>query len=111
MKTIVYPILLVVISLFGCTNKEEFHAKSEDIKKINEVEKITDNYLDKLDSQKISNEEASKILCHDFPEIYKSEYMPTLLKVSSDYTEDMLLKDMDDVIQTYKEVYKIECNN
>lgn len=66
-------------------------------------------YLDKLDSTSTSLEEKTQIVCKDYSNRYKKNYMTTLLELSPDYTETKLLKNLDTALNYYKEKYHIKC--
>ena len=44
-------------------------------------------YLDQLDNPKTSQQKRIQILCKDYPTVYKTEYMPALLKLHSNEGE------------------------
>lgn len=72
-------------------------------------QKISD-FLDELDDHDTSQERRTQIICKDYPAVYKNEYMPALLKLSSDeYTEPQLLQDMKIALDYYVQKDKVIC--
>ena len=72
-------------------------------------EKIT-KYLDQLDDPNTTQDARTQILCKDYPVEYKTNYMPSLLKLSpSEYTEDKLLSDLNIALDYYKKKDNVQC--
>lgn len=66
--------------------------------------------LDDLNSQNILLDRKREILCKTYPEVYKKQYMPALLKLSPKvYTEETLLRDYETVISFYKKTFVVNC--
>ncbi|ARG26293.1 hypothetical protein B7L39_01255 [Acinetobacter baumannii] len=69
------------------------------------------NKADQLDNPNTPQEVKVKILCHDYPDVYKKQYMPALIKVSpKPYTEEKLLSDLKSATDYYKGTLGIKCN-
>lgn len=67
-------------------------------------------FLDQLDNPNTVQNARIQILCKDYPTEYKTNYMPSLLKLSpAEYTEAKLLKDLDIALNYYKEKDNIHC--
>lgn len=111
MKTITLTSLLLSLAFTGCDKQ-----LSEDIDPITTATafdnsyNILSKYLEKLDSEFTTQDVRVKILCKDYPREYEKNYMPNLLKLSSgEYSEPMLLADMDLVLDHYKKRDGITC--
>ncbi|CAM4294936.1 hypothetical protein [Acinetobacter pragensis] len=112
MKTKLIIALLLAISITGCQKQQaedpKTHAAAETQFKKSDI--IIGSYLDKLDSPNTSKAEQINIICKDYPTEYKTNYMPSLLKLQpNDYTEAQLLKDLDIALNYYKEKLSITC--
>lgn len=74
-------------------------------------EKIT-KYLDQLDDPNTTQDARIQILCKDYPVEYKTNYMPSLLRLSpGEYTEAKLLSDLESALDYYKNSFEIKCSN
>ena len=72
-------------------------------------EKIS-KYLDQLDDPNTTQDARTQILCKDYPTEYKTNYMPSLMKLSpGEYTESKLIKDLDIALDYYKKKDNIQC--
>lgn len=66
--------------------------------------------LDDLNSQNVLLDRKREILCKTYPEVYKKQYLPALLKLSPKvYTEETLLRDYEAVISFYEKAFVINC--
>lgn len=82
--------------------KAEFQASDQ---KINE-------FLDKLDNPQTSQTERIRILCHDYPQVYKTQYMPALLMLTpQNNTEAKLLNELKTATDYYKQGFGIQCES
>lgn len=111
MKRITLTTLLLSLAFTGCEKQ-----LSEDIDPITTTaalensDNILSKYIEKLDSEFTTQEVRVKILCRDYPHEYKNNYMPNLLKLSpGEYSETVLLADMDLVLDHYKQTSNIQC--
>ncbi|ENV44182.1 MULTISPECIES: hypothetical protein [Acinetobacter] len=111
MKTITLTILLLSLAFTGCEKQ-----LSEDIDPITTItalensDNILSKYIEKLESEFTTQDVRVKILCRDYPREYQKNYMPNLLKLSpGEYSEAVLLADMDLVLDHYKEKDAIQC--
>ncbi|HCU1936003.1 hypothetical protein KWD61_17100 [Acinetobacter baumannii] len=69
-----------------------------------------DKMLDDLENRDIPLQWKREILCNTYPEVYKKQYMPALLKLSPNvYKEETLLRDFEAVISFYKKAFVISC--
>jgi len=111
MKHIALITLLLSLAFTGCQKQP-----SDDIdligttKAFEKADTILNNYIEKLDSEFTTQDVRVKILCRDYPHEYKNNYMPNLLKLSpGEYSETVLLADMDLVLDHYKQTSNIQC--
>ncbi|MBN6525333.1 hypothetical protein ABH305_15875 [Acinetobacter pittii] len=108
-------ILTITISisllLGGCTKQAEPEAAEVDYKaQFEESDRKIGEFLDQLDNPNTPQEVKVKILCHDYPEVYKTQYMPALIKISpKPYTEEKLLSDLKSATDYYKDAFAIRC--
>ncbi|MFX7242944.1 hypothetical protein ABTI79_19830, partial [Acinetobacter baumannii] len=66
--------------------------------------------LDALNNHDVPIDEKREILCKTYPEVYKKQYMPALLKFSPNvYSKETLLRDYEAVISFYKKAWSIHC--
>lgn len=66
--------------------------------------------LDDLNSQNVLLDRKREILCKTYPEVYKKQYMPALLKLSPKvYAEETLLRDYEAVISFYRKTFVVNC--
>lgn len=69
-----------------------------------------DTMLNALENRDVSLSQKREILCNAYPEVYKKQYMPALLKLSPNvYTKETLLRDYEAVISFYKKAWSIHC--
>lgn len=118
MKNLKYILIPILIALTGCDKQPDVLKKSEaseDDKAIaqaqfEQADKKIGIYLDKLDSTETAQKERVQILCVDYPTLYKTKYMPALLKLQPNaYTKEKLLKDLDSALSFYKKGSNINC--
>ncbi|EHU1558471.1 hypothetical protein OHV62_14920 [Acinetobacter baumannii] len=80
--------------------EEQFMQSSQQINKM----------LDALENREVALNVKREILCKTYPEVYKNQYMPALLKLSPNvYTKETLLRDYEAVISFYKKAWSIHC--
>ncbi|HCV3109319.1 hypothetical protein ACGTGP_18080 [Acinetobacter baumannii] len=69
-----------------------------------------DTMLNALENRDVSLSQKREILCNAYPEVYKKQYMPALLKLSPNvYTKETLLRDYEAVISFYKKTFVVNC--
>ncbi|MDC4556655.1 hypothetical protein OHV56_19450 [Acinetobacter baumannii] len=110
-NSFLYSCLLISLSFVGCTKQdkikplppsveEQFMQSSQQINKM----------LDALNNHDVPIDEKREILCKTYPEVYKNQYMPALLKLSPNvYTKETLLRDYEAVISFYKKAWSLYC--
>ncbi|WP_313390443.1 hypothetical protein [Acinetobacter sp.] len=111
MKTITLTTPLLCLAFTGCEKQP-----TEDIDPITTTaalensDNILSKYIEKLESEFTTQDVRIKIICRDYPREYQKNYMPNLLKLSpGEYSEAVLLADMDLVLDHYKEKDAIQC--
>ncbi len=66
--------------------------------------------LDDLNNRDVPLQLKREILCKTYPEVYKKQYMPALLKFSPNvYSKETLLRDYEAVISFYKKTFVVNC--
>ncbi|MDC4413874.1 hypothetical protein R4447_00260 [Acinetobacter baumannii] len=69
-----------------------------------------DTMLNALENREVALNIKRDILCKSYPEVYKKQYMPALLKLSPNvYTKETLLRDYEAVISFYKKTFVVNC--
>ena len=67
-------------------------------------------FMDQLDDPKTTQQNRIRILCKDWPEVYKSEYMPALLHLKpQEFTQSKLLAELKTATDYYKNSAGISC--
>lgn len=116
MKTKILTTTLFLIMLTGCEKQPQqaVATQNSDNPTITAQFEKSDNriskFLDRLDDPNTTQDVRMQILCKDYPEEYKTKYMPTLLALSpGEYTEGSLLKDLKIALDYYKSEFEIKC--
>lgn len=101
---------LLSLGLIAC-QKEQTEPKEDLLatQQFQQADQKIGVYLDTLDNQNTSKQQSTKIICEDYPRTYKADYLPNLMKLSPEYTEQKLLKDLDEALDYYKNKLDIEC--
>ncbi|WP_171254783.1 hypothetical protein [Acinetobacter sp. TGL-Y2] len=101
---------LLSLGLIAC-QKEQTEPKEDLLAKqqFEQADQKIGVYLDILDNQNTSKQQSTKIICEDYPRTYKADYLPKLIKLSPEYTEQKLLKHLDEALDYYKNKLDIEC--
>ena len=120
MKTKILTTTLFLIILTGCDNQskvvEATNSEETDSSIANaqfeKSDKRINKYLDQLDDPNTTQDARIQILCKDYPVEYKTNYMPSLLRLSpGEYTEAKLLSDLESALDYYKDSFEIKCSN
>ncbi|MDC5529734.1 hypothetical protein NRA55_18445 [Acinetobacter baumannii] len=110
-NSILYSCLLISLTFVGCTKQaetkplppsveEQFMQSSQQINKM----------LDALENREVALNVKREILCKTYPDVYKKQYMPALLRLSPNvYTKETLLRDYEAVISFYKKTFVVNC--
>lgn len=113
MKTKILTLTVLTTIFVGCQKQPEQSGKEQvsAAAQFDASDKKIGEYLDILDDPKASKEEQTKILCENYPNVYESDYMPALLKISpKDDTKEKLLADLKVASDYYKEKLGIKCS-
>ena len=110
MRTITLITLLLSLVLSGCQNTQPTEQElDEATSALEKSEKVLGTYVDRLESEFTTQEVRTGILCEDYPYEYEKNYVPNMLKLSSEYTEAVLLTDLERTLEHYKQRDKIQC--
>lgn len=109
MKIRILSLGLISILFVGCNKQPE--VKTE---KAQESFEVVDNkiskYMDILDNPDTPKQEQTRVLCKDYPNLYESKYIPTLLKLApKDYSKEKLMSDLKVSTDYYAEKLNIVC--
>ncbi|WP_257227219.1 hypothetical protein [Acinetobacter sp. YH16049] len=109
MRIITFTALLLSFTVAGCQKQltnSEIDAATTALEK---SEKVLGVYIDKLGSEFTDERLRVQILCKDYPSEYEKNYVPNMLKLSSEYTESELLRDMNTTLDHYRRNENIQC--
>lgn len=97
--------------LVSCTKQVESKALPPSVEaQFMTADKEIGKMLDDLENRDIPLQRKREILCNTYPDVYKKQYMPALLKLSPNlYTEETLLSDFDAVVRFYKKTFVVNC--
>lgn len=113
LEKLLYTLGLTIslVLLVSCTKQAETKPLPHSVEEqfINASQQI-DMMLNALENRKVALNIKRDILCKSYPEVYKKQYMPALLKLSPNvYTKETLLRDYEAVISFYKKAWSIHC--
>ncbi|TCB50996.1 hypothetical protein E0H80_06420 [Acinetobacter sp. ANC 4779] len=115
MKTKILTITLFLITLTGCDKQAEPPTSEQSdnpttTAQFEQSDEKIGKYLDQLDDPNTIQDARTQILCKDYPTEYKTNYMPSLMKLSlGEYTESKLLSDLESALDYYKSNFDIKC--
>ena len=114
MKTKIFITTLFLISLTGCEkSKPTTSEPSSDTTITAQFEQSNDKihqFIDQLDDPDTPQDVRIQILYKDYSTEYKTNYLPSLMKLSpGEYTEGKLIKDLDIALDYYKKKDNIQC--
>ncbi|WP_151817188.1 hypothetical protein [Acinetobacter oleivorans] len=100
-----------LVVLVSCTKQVENKTLPPSVEaQFMSADKEIGTMLDELNNQNIPLQRKREILCKTYPEVYKKQYMPALLKLSpNDYNEQTLTRDLEAVISFYKKTFVVNC--
>lgn len=103
--------LVISLTLVSCTKQTENKALPPSVEaQFMSADQQIGKMLDDLNSQNVLLDRKREILCNTYPDVYKKQYMPALLKLSPhEYTEEILLRDFEAVISFYKKAFVVKC--
>ncbi|MBP8005294.1 MAG: hypothetical protein KAZ18_00075 [Acinetobacter sp.] len=107
MKKLIFICLITLI--VGCQKQPEL-VDQQASAKFEEADQQVTSFLDLLDDPEADKDKQKEVLCVKYPKVYEQEYMPALLKLSHDYTADILLGDLKVATDYYKEKLEIVCD-
>ncbi|USR74445.1 hypothetical protein [Acinetobacter junii] len=104
-------ILLICLTtmIVGCEKQPEIQNENASEKFDAADQKISD-YLDLLDNPNADKDAQKKVLCEDYPKVYEKEYMPALMKLSTQDTKEKLLSDLKITTDYYSQKLGITCD-
>lgn len=113
LEKLLYSLGLTIslVLLVSCTKQEETKPLPPSIEKqFKKASEQIDTMLNTLENRDVSLSQKREILCKTYPEVYKKQYMPALLKLSPNvYTKETLLRDYEAVISFYKKTFVVNC--
>ena len=108
MKTITFATLLLSLAITGCQQQQDTDINTVTIA-LEKSDRALGGYIEKLESEFTPEDIRTQIICIDYPYEYKTNYAPNMLKLSSKYTEAVLLSDLDRILDFYKTKDQIQC--
>lgn len=116
MRTRILTALVFTIAITGCQKQPEESAASKAADdtsakaQFEQSDSRIEQFLNQLDNPDTTQDVRKQILCVDYPSEYKKNYIPALLKLSpKNYTEAMLLSDLEKALDYYKDKANIQC--
>lgn len=113
LEKLLYSLGLTIslVVLVSCSKQDKIKPLPPSVEEqfINASQQI-DMMLNALENREVALNIKRDILCKTYPEVYKKQYMPALLKLSPNvYTKETLLRDYEAVISFYKKTWSIHC--
>jgi len=110
-STILSSCLVISLTLVSCTKQVENRALPPSVEaQFMSADQQIGKMLDDLNNRNVPLQRKREILCKTYPDVYKKQYMPALLKLSPNlYTEETLLRDFEAVINLYKKTFVVNC--
>lgn len=104
-------LLLICLTtmIIGCEKQPEVQNEKAS-EKFDAADQKISEYLDLLDNPSSDKEAQKKVLCVDYPKVYEKEYMPALMKLSTQDTKEKLLNDLKITTDYYSQKLGITCN-
>lgn len=96
----------------GCSQSQP---TQQELSMFDELDAINSKMNDLLfrDLDNYSAEERKKMICEEYTQLYKDQYMPIVLKNSTpedrQYNEKKLLAELNEIYTEYKNEYQIRC--
>ncbi|NKG34788.1 hypothetical protein [Acinetobacter junii] len=107
MKKLILICLTTLI--IGCEKLPEVQNEKAS-EKFDAADQKISGFLDLLDNLNADKEAQKKVLCEDYPKVYEKEYMPALMKLSTQDTKEKLLNDLRITTDYYSEKLGITCS-
>lgn len=113
LEKLLYSLGLTIslVVLVSCSKQDKIKPLPPSVEEqfINASQQI-DTMLNALENREVALNIKRDILCKTYPEVYKKQYMPALLKLSPNvYTKETLLRDYEAVISFYKKTFVVNC--
>lgn len=109
MKIITFIALLLSFTVTGCQQSQDTVDIDEVTIALEKSENILGTYIEKLDSEFTVKDVRAQIICKDYQYEYTQNYIPSMLKLSSEYTKSELLRDMNTTLDYYRSIENIQC--
>lgn len=103
-------LLLICLTtmIIGCEKQPEIQNENAS-EKFDAADQKISGFLDLLDNPNADKEAQKKVLCEDYPKVYEKEYMPALMKLSTQDTKEKLLNDLKITTDYYSQKLAITC--
>ena len=104
-------LLLICLTtmIIGCEKQPEIQNEKAS-EKFDAADQKISGFLDLLDNPNADKEAQKKVLCEDYPKVYEKEYMPALMKLSTQDTKEKLLNDLKITTDYYSQKLGIKCD-
>ena len=109
MKIITFIALLLSFTFTGWQQAQDTVDIDEATIALEKSENILGTYIEKLDSEFTVKDVRAQIICKDYQYEYTQNYIPSMLKLSSEYTKSELLRDMNTTLDYYRSIENIQC--
>ncbi|KRI62287.1 hypothetical protein APC62_07265 [Acinetobacter pittii] len=113
LEKLLYSLGLTIslVLLVSCTKHDEVKPLPLSVEEqFMQASQQIDTMLNALENRDVSLSQKREILCKNYPEVYKKQYMPALLKLSPNvYTKETLLRDYEAVMSFYKKAFVVNC--
>lgn len=104
-------LLLICLTtmIIGCEKQPEIQNEKAS-EKFDAADQKISGFLDLLENPNADKEAQKKVLCEDYPNLYEKEYMPALMKLSTQDTKEKLLNDLKITTDYYSQKLGITCD-
>lgn len=102
-------LIFLTTMIIGCENQPEIQNENAS-EKFDAADQKISAFLDLLDNPDADKEAQKKALCEDYPKVYEKEYMPALMKLSTQDTKEKLLNDLKITTDYYSQKLGIKCD-
>lgn len=102
-------LIFLTTMIIGCEKQPEIQNEKAS-EKFDAADQKISGFLDLLDNPDADKEAQKKALCEDYPKVYEKEYMPALMKLSTQDTKEKLLSDLKITTDYYSQKLGIICD-
>lgn len=102
-------LICLTTMIIGCEKQPEVQNENAS-EKFDAADQKISGFLDLLDNPDADKEAQKEVLCEDYPKVYEKEYMPALMKLSTQDTKEKLLSDLKITTDYYSQKLGINCN-